>query len=299
MNVLVIAGGSLYQWSQISFALKNYGHSVVIAEWSDNLFDECATSGIIFDVIIGTKASITQIYNFMALAGYYKWHKQRFSIIMFQYDDLPFELYYYYKLRSMFKSLKLDFHLKLWVYCKKSFDIIKEYYDDVHAVFCLPPVVKADSIIAVGTDPVLYGKMAHYSRSSWCSDIDQSTFNLGWLADDINPERERLYSDKIILLASFFNKFYFPDQLDKEELSSINAVCSMYYMDNPNGDVIDFIRYLLNHGAIARGSAGIRMAWAHSWGYSFLRTHSRRSLTASNMAKAFGDRFVQIGRAHV
>ncbi|CAO3439652.1 hypothetical protein [Azospirillum doebereinerae] len=181
------------------------GHDVTFSNFSDSLLSNFAKSGVYFDIIIMQKLHLALLYN-DTVKNYSLFSGRPLSdIIIYQYDDIFFEMLIYAHVGALFHKLKIPFRLTLWINCIQSMMFIESHYSDIRYFFSYPPVYPDKIGVFLLDDR---GNIcSDYSILPYIKNIGRNIVNIDVLSDQLCPDRHERYHDKIVFFGQI-GQFY-------------------------------------------------------------------------------------------
>jgi hypothetical protein len=294
MRVLVVNGGRQYQWGQIALAFHRSGHQVTFAAYSENVLSGFAGQDIFFDAIVTQKLVVVDIFNDIARNVDCFRRQPPARIVIFQYDDLFFELAFYFKVAQALERSGLPFTLTLWLNCVQSLVFLRANYRNVSHFFSWPPVYPGLGVF-LPAGPSGFGQPPGGCHTSAIDDI---TCDLFALYDRLMPDRMERFDGKAVYFGRTSNDYYPADYFGVDSNAEINKYRHVIYAlsskEQP-ATIFQMVEAVVGAGLYAFGQQHAAELLICSHVMAFIRQKRIRPPTMKALQEHFGEALIVYG----
>lgn len=286
MRALVLAVGRPFHWGHIALSLEISGYETFIVDYQPGLFSEYAKNGIFFDLIITTRHGASCVHNEIFTLREVDFRKFKFNIVIYQYDDVFSEVSSYFALCRSFEKHGFSVRTHIWLYCKNSYEFLREKFPAVRAFFSHSPLY--EDIVICFNDNKTEFSCEHRKVETLISPLSS-------YLDRISPHRDAEFSSKIVYFGSYNGSFYKDFNLSQEDDLFISNVVSQYMENRTNTNVWDFINFSIEKGCFKYEEESINRISLFSWYFSYVQQKNDRLSIIQDIRHTYGDTLFLVG----
>lgn len=279
MRALVLMIGRPFHWGHIAYSLEKAGYETFLVEYRPGVFTDFTLKGVFFDLVISTRHGLSHVHNEIYTGPWREYGRFNFKAIIYQYDDVFSEVMAYRQLHGSFAKNGFSIKIYIWIYCKKSYELIKKHNPDLPVFFCYTPLYQ-DLVILPA---------ARSGPSTGAPSPEKSITPVSDFLGGFDAEQLAGLSGRIVYFGSYYSSFYNEFALSEGAEGFAAGLVRNFKKNFPNGTRWDFMEEVFDEKISSCREEDIVRTTFLSWYYSYEKQKEERLSIVRTVREAYGD----------